>query len=192
MSPRALEMGPTGCPETSVSNYQSTPRNVPQERILQLFVIFQLLVHSGVLFCVVLCRDDRWKVYNSSQYPRMSVYLCMELYTEQQFEFCCPDSCILSKMKNNPKCFSRQRLLCSKENKYYWFTYVKENAEALVVATKEIGLEVNADKTKYMVTSREQTAGLSHTMKVDNRSIEWVEEFKYLGTALTNQNSIQE
>ena len=32
---------------------------------------------------------------------------------------------------------------------------VKENAEALVVATKEIGLEVNADKTKYMVMSRE-------------------------------------
>ena len=35
---------------------------------------------------------------------------------------------------------------------------VKENAEALVVATKEMGLEVNADKTKYMVMSREQTA----------------------------------
>jgi hypothetical protein len=32
---------------------------------------------------------------------------------------------------------------------------VKENAEALVVATKEIGLEVHADKTKYMVMSRE-------------------------------------
>ena len=69
---------------------------------------------------------------------------------------------------------------------------VKEDAEALVVATKEIGLEVNADKTKYMVMSRERTAGLSCTMKVDNSSIERVEEFKYLGTTLTNQNSIQE
>ena len=69
---------------------------------------------------------------------------------------------------------------------------VKENAEALIVATEEIGLEVNADKTKYMVMSREQTAVLSHTMKVDNSSIERVEEFKYLGTTLTNQNYIQE
>jgi len=30
---------------------------------------------------------------------------------------------------------------------------IKENAEALVVAIKETGLEVNADKTKYMVMS---------------------------------------
>ena len=66
---------------------------------------------------------------------------------------------------------------------------VKENAEALVVATKEVGLEGNDDKTKYMVMSWEQTAGLSHTMKDDNSSIERVEEFKYLGT-LANQNSI--
>ena len=40
--------------------------------------------------------------------------------------------------------------------------------------------------------SREQTAGLSRTMKVDNSSIERLEEFKYLGTTLTDQNSIQE
>jgi predicted metal-dependent TIM-barrel fold hydrolase len=31
---------------------------------------------------------------------------------------------------------------------------VKENAEALIVASKEIGLEVNADKSKYMVMSQ--------------------------------------
>ena len=35
----------------------------------------------------------------------------------------------------------------------------KENAEALVVATKEIGLEVNAGKIKYMVISPDQNAG---------------------------------
>ena len=42
-----------------------------------------------------------------------------------------------------------------------------------------------------MIMSRERTAGLSHTMKVNNSSIERVEEFKYLGKTLTNQNSIQ-
>ena len=31
---------------------------------------------------------------------------------------------------------------------------IKENAETLIMASKESGLEVNADKTKYMVTSR--------------------------------------
>ena len=40
--------------------------------------------------------------------------------------------------------------------------------------------------------SREQTAGVSHTMKVDNSSIESLGEFKYLGMTLTNQDSIQE
>jgi hypothetical protein len=44
---------------------------------------------------------------------------------------------------------------------------VKENG-ALFVATKETGLEVNADKTKYMVMSRDQNAGRSHSMKIDN------------------------
>ena len=48
------------------------------------------------------------------------------------------------------------------------------------------------DKTKYIITSRDQNAGRSHSMKIDNSSIESVEEFKYLGTVLTNQNSIQE
>ena len=69
---------------------------------------------------------------------------------------------------------------------------VKENAKVLVVATKETGLEVNADKTKYMVTSRDRNAGRGHSVKNDNTSIERVEEFKYLGTTITDQNSIQE
>jgi hypothetical protein len=69
---------------------------------------------------------------------------------------------------------------------------LKENAEALLVATEEIGLEVNADKTKYMVMSRDRNAGRGHSVKIDNSSIERVEGFKYLGMTLTDQNSIQE
>jgi hypothetical protein len=55
-----------------------------------------------------------------------------------------------------------------------------------------IGLEVNADKIKHMIMSRDQTPGRSLSMKVDNSSFERVEEFRYLGTTLPNQNSIQE
>jgi len=69
---------------------------------------------------------------------------------------------------------------------------IQENAEALVVASKEIGLEVNADKTKYMIMSRDQNAGHIRNMKFDNNSFESVEKFKYLGTDLTHQNSIRE
>ena len=65
-------------------------------------------------------------------------------------------------------------------------------SEDLLVSSKESALEVNVDKTKYMVMSGEQNAGRSHSIKTDNRFFERVEEFKYLGTALTNQNSIQE
>ena len=48
------------------------------------------------------------------------------------------------------------------------------------MASKEIGLEVNADKTKYMVMSRDQNARRSHRIKTDNSSFERVEEFKCL------------
>jgi len=68
---------------------------------------------------------------------------------------------------------------------------IKENAQDLVVANKEIGLEVNADRTKYMVMSRDQNAGRSHSMKIDNSYFERMEDFKYLETTLTNQNSIR-
>jgi len=69
---------------------------------------------------------------------------------------------------------------------------IKKNTEALEVASKEAGLEVNTDKTKCMIMSREQTAGWSHNIQIDNSSFERVEQFKYLGRTLTYQNSIQE
>jgi hypothetical protein len=55
---------------------------------------------------------------------------------------------------------------------------LKKNTEALIDANKEVGLEVNADKTKYMVMSREQNAERSHDIKTDNSSFGRMEEFK--------------
>ena len=69
---------------------------------------------------------------------------------------------------------------------------LKENAEALVAATREIGLEVSADKTKYIVMSRDQNAGRIHSVRTDNSTFHRVDDFKYLGTTLTNHNSIAE
>ena len=69
---------------------------------------------------------------------------------------------------------------------------VKKNTEALLFSSMEIGLHANAGKTKYMVMSRDQNAGRSHNIKIDNSSFERAEEFKYLGTTLIYQNSIQE
>jgi len=43
-----------------------------------------------------------------------------------------------------------------------------------------------------MAMSRDQNAGRSHNIKTDNGSFERVEQFRYLGTTLTNRNSIQE
>ena len=71
-------------------------------------------------------------------------------------------------------------------------TYYKGKLRILVVASKENGTEVNADKTKYMVMSRDQNSGRSHNIKTDKSSFERVEDLKYLGTSLTNQNSIPE
>jgi hypothetical protein len=41
---------------------------------------------------------------------------------------------------------------------------IEKNTEVSVMAIKEIGLEVNVDKTKYTVMSRDQNAGRSHNI----------------------------
>ena len=69
---------------------------------------------------------------------------------------------------------------------------VKKNIETVLVGSKETGIEVNADKTKYMVISRDQNAGRSYIVNIGNSSFERVEEFKYMGKTGTYQTSIQE
>jgi hypothetical protein len=65
---------------------------------------------------------------------------------------------------------------------------LKENTETLFVASREGGLEINAEKTKYMIMSRHQNSGQNQNTMIANESFENVEKFKYLGTTLTNQN----
>jgi hypothetical protein len=69
---------------------------------------------------------------------------------------------------------------------------IKKNTETLIVASKEVRLEVNTEKTKHMLLSRHQNAGRNHNIKIANRCFENVAQFRYLGTTVTDQNLIQE
>jgi hypothetical protein len=66
------------------------------------------------------------------------------------------------------------------------------NTKALLDASKEVGLQVNPEKTKYMLVSCSQKTGQKYSIKIANRSFEYVAKFKYLGTTLTDQNHMHE
>jgi hypothetical protein len=69
---------------------------------------------------------------------------------------------------------------------------IEKNTQSLIDASKEVGLEVNTEKTKYMVLSPRLNAGQTHDIKIANRSFKNVEQFKYLETTVTYQNLIKE
>jgi hypothetical protein len=54
------------------------------------------------------------------------------------------------------------------------------------------GLEINVDKAKYMLLSHHQNADQNGAMKITNRSLETVSQFRYLEMTVTNENVIQE
>jgi hypothetical protein len=68
---------------------------------------------------------------------------------------------------------------------------IKKNAETLIDASKEVSLEINVEKTTYMLPSRHQNVGQNWDIKIANRSFENVSQFIHLGTAVTIQNLIQ-
>jgi hypothetical protein len=69
---------------------------------------------------------------------------------------------------------------------------IKKNTDTVIEASKEVDLDVNTEKTKYMLLSHEHNAGTNYDIKTANRSFENVAQFRYLGTRITNQNLIQE
>jgi hypothetical protein len=69
---------------------------------------------------------------------------------------------------------------------------IKENTETLLEASREVGLEINAEKAKYMIMSRHPNSGQNQNIRGANELFENVEKFKYLGTTPTNQNDIHD
>ena len=68
---------------------------------------------------------------------------------------------------------------------------IRENTEIFIKESKEIGLEVHSDKTKYMITSRQQNIVQNQNILSENLSFEKVEMFKYQGIMVTNTNDIR-
>jgi hypothetical protein len=69
---------------------------------------------------------------------------------------------------------------------------IKDITEYLLEASGDIGLEINAEKTKCMIMSRHPNSGQNQNIRIANESFEKVEKFKYLGMTKTNQNDIHE
>jgi hypothetical protein len=69
---------------------------------------------------------------------------------------------------------------------------IKENTEILLEANRDMGLEINAEKTKYMIMSHHPNSGQNQNRRITKESFEKVVKFKYLGITLTNQNDIHD
>ncbi|KAJ4448388.1 hypothetical protein ANN_10404 [Periplaneta americana] len=69
---------------------------------------------------------------------------------------------------------------------------IGENTGILLEESKEIGLEVIPEKTKYMIMSRDQNIVRNRNIKIGNLSFEEVKNFKYLGATVTNINDTRE
>jgi hypothetical protein len=69
---------------------------------------------------------------------------------------------------------------------------IKKNTETLVDASRETELEINLEKTNYMLLSHHRNADQNRNIKMAHRIFENMSWFKYLGMRVTNKHLIQE
>jgi hypothetical protein len=68
---------------------------------------------------------------------------------------------------------------------------IKRNTQKLIDASKEIGVEANTEKTKYILLSHHHNARQNHDIKIRNRCFDNVDQFRYLETTITNKQEIK-
>ena len=69
---------------------------------------------------------------------------------------------------------------------------IEINADVLINSCEDISLSINTGKTKYMEMGRHRGMISNANIKISSHSYEIGKTFKYLGSLLTNQNSIQD
>jgi hypothetical protein len=67
---------------------------------------------------------------------------------------------------------------------------IKKNEQILIDASKEVDVEVNTEKTKYILLCHHWNAGQTHNIKTANRSFENMTKLDYLGIIVTSQSLI--
>jgi hypothetical protein len=67
---------------------------------------------------------------------------------------------------------------------------IKKGTEILIDSSKKADLEINVEKTKYILLSHRRNACQNQDINITKRLFENLSQFKYLGTTVTSQNFI--
>jgi hypothetical protein len=69
---------------------------------------------------------------------------------------------------------------------------IEENTVTILEASRDVSVEINAEKTEYMIMSHHPNSGQNQNIRTANESFENVVKFELFATTLTNQNDIHD